>query len=541
MSCNFYVHNDSVGGSKYISGTTCSGTEAYYTLTYGQSVCMDDTRPLINLNGLVLSGECFAVTPTPTTTPGGYCFFSASTQTFGTYQCPNNGLFYNDIYGKLVLQAGREGIVLSGHSQLDFVITNGTEYQTISILDGQTFTEFVYPRVNFTYTETDCILTNLPDWRVYTVPVTECPMTPTPTRTPTQTPTNTNTPTNTASNTQTPTVTSTPTNTQTSTNTATPTQTSTITATPTQTPTNTSTNTATPTNTPTPSPTPPIPEFNVCESSGSPPLDNGIYVRATTASGSTFSFGYFNATYFAPGLALIEGYYNLGIAPDGKYYPIYQVDNFGNWNTWSRMFTGSTDAGWAVLEQFDNPLNSGSTVIGGTIWGNYTQQTNGSAVYPINGNQSFSGYGSSIGTITTAFLTYDPICPTVTPTRTPTNTPTMTNTPTNTATQTSTQTSTPTPSPTRPVYAYSTTLSGFSSLTAACNSGQTCEQVLYSSDNPLVNTVPRSVLYTDSSFSTVFVPPNPTNNRYALSLNCGGTWRAAQITSIGEVFTITNC
>ena len=45
MSCNLYVHNDPTGGSKYISGTTCSGTEVYYTLTFGQSVCFNDDLP----------------------------------------------------------------------------------------------------------------------------------------------------------------------------------------------------------------------------------------------------------------------------------------------------------------------------------------------------------------------------------------------------------------------------------------------------------------------------------------------------------------
>jgi hypothetical protein len=212
---------------------------------------MDDSRPLVNLNGLVISGTCFPVTPTPSTTPYGYCYVSGRTQTFGTYQCPNNGLFYNDIYGKLTLFATIEGNIVSSHPQLDFIITNGVETQSVSILDGQEFTEFVYPRVNFVYTETDCILTNLPDWRVLTPPVTNCLFfTPTPTVTPTVTPTMTSTPTQTETGTATPT----PTNTQTPTNTASNTQTPTNTASNTQTPTNTATNTSTPTQTPSATP-----------------------------------------------------------------------------------------------------------------------------------------------------------------------------------------------------------------------------------------------------------------------------------------------
>ena len=206
MSCNFYVHNDPIGGSKYISGTTCSGTEAYYYLTLGQSVCMDNSRPLINLNGLVISGDCFPVTPTPSTTPYQYCYVSANTESFGTFQCPNDGALYQDVYGKLLLSAAIDGEIVSSHPQLNFVISNGTDYETISILDGQSFTEFIYPKINFFYTETGCITENLPDWYVDTFPVTQCSLiTPTPTQT--QTPTNTPTPSITASPTPTPSIT----------------------------------------------------------------------------------------------------------------------------------------------------------------------------------------------------------------------------------------------------------------------------------------------------------------------------------------------
>ena len=86
MSCNLFVHADPTGGSKYISGTTCDGTTAYYTLTFGQSVCMNTTLPYENLCGLILSGSCLAVTPTPTTTPLEYCIVSGL-----TYSGPDMG------------------------------------------------------------------------------------------------------------------------------------------------------------------------------------------------------------------------------------------------------------------------------------------------------------------------------------------------------------------------------------------------------------------------------------------------------------------
>jgi uncharacterized delta-60 repeat protein len=218
---------------------------------------MDDTRPLINLNGLVISGECFPVTPTPSTTPYEYCYVSATTQTFGQFQCPNNGFIYNDIYGKLTLFATIDGQIVSSHPQLNFIITNGVENQSISILDGQEFTEFVYPRVNFFYTETSCELVSLPDWRVLTPPVTRCLFfTPTPTATPTVTPTMTSTPTQTSTQTPTPTTTTTLTASPTQTQTNTPTQTTTTTLTATNTSTPTPTQTQTQTQTPTPSETP---------------------------------------------------------------------------------------------------------------------------------------------------------------------------------------------------------------------------------------------------------------------------------------------
>lgn len=259
MSCNFYVHNDTSGGSKYISGTTCDGTVAFYYLNYGNSVCMDNTKPLINLNGLVISGSCLPVTPTPSTTPYEYCYVSGVTYETKEFQCPNDGLIYYDVYGILRLTSTISGAIDTDQPTLVFTLTNGTDYATVSIPNGQSYTEFVYPKVNFEYTSTGCTQVNHPDWYVYTPPVTQCYFvtptpTVTPTTTPTQTPTNTKTPTQTPTNTQTPTQTSTSTQTPTQT----PTTTTTLTSTPTETPTNTPTptNTQTPTNTGTPTQTP---------------------------------------------------------------------------------------------------------------------------------------------------------------------------------------------------------------------------------------------------------------------------------------------
>jgi hypothetical protein len=201
MSCTNYVHNDPIGGSKFISGTTCTGTIAYYTLTLGQEVCMDNSKPLINLNGLIISGDCTGVTPTPTPTPIDFCYISGFSYYDAVFQCPNDGLDYFDRYGVWYFSAFTGSQFTNDHPQLNFTLTNGTDFATVSIGPGQYFTEFVYPKIDFRYTDTGCVSTTYPDWYVYTPPTTQCFLTPTPTptltptRTPTQTPTPTITPT----------------------------------------------------------------------------------------------------------------------------------------------------------------------------------------------------------------------------------------------------------------------------------------------------------------------------------------------------------
>jgi hypothetical protein len=295
MSCNTYVHNDPTGGSKYISGTTCSGTEAYYTLTIGQSVCFNDDLPLLNECGLVISGSCLAVTPTPTTTPYEYCYFSSFTYNSVSFSCDNGSTVFN-VYGVFRFYATIQGVIVSSHPDLSFVLTNGTDFETVVIPDGQQYTEFVYPKVlHDACGTTNCTPTVFPDWIIYTPPVTNCLLfTPTPTVTPTVTPTNTatntQTPTNTPTNTQTPTNTETSTPTPTSTETPTPTPTQTpapscdvsyqvlLTPTPTATPTNTSTQTPTNTATKTPTPT----TTTTLTSTPTPTLTNTLTPTQTT-------------------------------------------------------------------------------------------------------------------------------------------------------------------------------------------------------------------------------------------------------------------
>ena len=258
MSCNLFVHADPTGGSKYISGTTCDGTTAYYTLTFGQSICMDTTKPFLDLCGLVISGACQTVTPTPTTTPADYCIVSGLTFTQQPFECPFNGTTYYDTYGTLTITSSIGGQIVSFHPGLSALISNGTDSTTLTIPNGQTTAQYSYIKNNFTYSGGTCINTVYPDWFIVTATTYTCLFfTPTPTPTLTQTPTNTSTQTQTPTQTPTETPTETPTQTPTTTTTltSTPTQTSSQTPTPTTTTTLTSTPTETQTQTPTQTPT----------------------------------------------------------------------------------------------------------------------------------------------------------------------------------------------------------------------------------------------------------------------------------------------
>jgi hypothetical protein len=67
MNCSEYRHEDPFGGSKSISGTTCEGIVGSFYLVYGQSICMDNERPIEVCDALKIYDSCL-VTPTPTTT-----------------------------------------------------------------------------------------------------------------------------------------------------------------------------------------------------------------------------------------------------------------------------------------------------------------------------------------------------------------------------------------------------------------------------------------------------------------------------------------
>ena len=526
MSCNFYLHNDPVGGTKYISGTTCSGTQAYYYLTIGQQVCMNSDLPMINLNNLQVGDSCFPVTPTPSTTPYEYCYFSARTYYDAEFQCPNDGLVYSDLYGKLTFSAAIEGNSSSSHPDLSFTVTNGTDFETVTILDGQLFTEFIYPKVNFFYTETGCEQVVLPDWSLYTPEVTFCPLTPTPTRTPTQTPT----PTNTSTQTSTPTVTPTQTTTNTSTQTPTPTQTQTQTQTPTDTPAPScdvsynilETPTPTPTNTSTPTPTETstsTPTPTTTSTQTPTPTTTPLYVEwLLSISGITRDD--------VCSMPLTETYYsypNAGSTP-----------NIGEYMFYDSNLTQPVDSAWYRRENtgtFNSLVLTDSNGLIISVSNNYT-------CLPFTPTPTPTNTGTATPTpTTTSTLTLTPTrTPTSTPTRTPTSTPTPTTT--STLTLTPTNTSSPTPTPTRVFYTWYTTTGGYSGSTAACASGKTCTQTLYSSGTTFTFS---NAMYTDNTLTTPFA--GGLLWRVLSPSNCSGPWRAVRLNNSGNMqgFNTVDC
>jgi outer membrane biosynthesis protein TonB len=471
MSCTLYVHNDPLGGSKNVSGTTCSGVVQYYTLTYGQSICMDDTKPLIDLNGLVISGSCLPVTPTPSPTPPDYCVFTGFTYYSEPFQCPNDGNTYYDVYGRWLLQVdSRTYSITNPHQPITFVMSNGTDVQNVTIEQNQTLTEFVYPKQNFVYTNTGCTVTNYPDYFIQSIigGYTDCPSTPTPTQSGTQTPTPTMT--QTPSETPTMTPTNTPTNSQTQTPSVTPTETptNTPTETPTETPTNTPTETPTgtptetPTNTPTETPTQTVSPTQTMTQTVTPSPTQNVCCTTMVFSGLTFPYNFYSGTY-------VRQYMSTGslfayIDDQSSFYPITcNTFNGVKYSVWTRTdnthvmmwFEGGTQGYNIFPNSYSgitvcNSSGSGYTSTKVFLTNQWTTDTDSGCVdLAMPQQQTNSNFSIS-------YVDCIPPTPTITPsnTRTPTVTPTpsvtptMTQTPTNTQTMTQTPSNTPTETPT---------------------------------------------------------------------------------------------
>jgi len=192
MSCSYYIHNDPIGGTKYVSGTTCTGEVAYYFLTYGQGVCMNNYLPLVYENGVTIDGECTGVTPTPTPTPQTFCYTTTKTFTTTDFYCGFNGVTYENITGTIGITIGNPS-----HPDYSFTLSNGVDTAVVSIPNGQTYTEFVYQQITYSVgNDGSCVEQLFIDYNIISSSIPQCGApTPTPTRTPTLTPTLTRTPT----------------------------------------------------------------------------------------------------------------------------------------------------------------------------------------------------------------------------------------------------------------------------------------------------------------------------------------------------------
>jgi hypothetical protein len=212
MSCTTYIHNDPAGGSKYISGTTCFGQVVYYTLTYGQSVCMDDSLPLINCDGLDIDGDCFPTTPTPTPTSPLYCYQPQLSTENVSWICPNTGEIYYEIIKKIRIDIfSQYGVPSFSHPRYQFTLFNGTDTEYLVVESNQSSAEFIWISRDYNFNGSSCVATNYPDWAIVSAPeIYLCipptpsptasincdfagfaqyvPPTPTPTQTPTPTP-----------------------------------------------------------------------------------------------------------------------------------------------------------------------------------------------------------------------------------------------------------------------------------------------------------------------------------------------------------------
>jgi hypothetical protein len=133
------------------------------------------------------------------------CYYSGRTYETAEFQCPNDGLIYEDLYGKLTFRVSG-GAYPGDHPDYSIVVSNGFQFETILLPRGQEFIEYVYLQTDFRYDGTNCTEILLSDWdfvsvpnipdceacelegnATYYVPVTTTP-TPTPTRTPSITP-----------------------------------------------------------------------------------------------------------------------------------------------------------------------------------------------------------------------------------------------------------------------------------------------------------------------------------------------------------------
>jgi hypothetical protein len=152
MSCITYLHNDPFdSGSKFISGTTCTGSAYSQNLFFGDSVCMESELPLVICDGLTISGSCDSPvvtpsstpTPTPSSTPPYFnirFWIDASDESTITKDVNNKVSQWNDKgpYGYDLIQSNSNNQPLYTASTLNPQVTglNCVSFNGLSTTDG---------------------------------------------------------------------------------------------------------------------------------------------------------------------------------------------------------------------------------------------------------------------------------------------------------------------------------------------------------------------------------------------------------------------
>lgn len=493
-NCYYFCHDNSFGGSAYVSGTTCDGVVAAYTLNLNDCVCMDLDFPIITCESPIFSGSCdniISPTPTstliPTTTPtptntstptqtqtgtpvetptstATPTITSSPTSTFGTTPpptptqtatpsetpnafCPEQFEFSGAsgtgigvlTFNRLHSYTG--GTLNYGYWSDTYPSTPGVFFAN-QTTGGNAFAVFGAVSGSTYYTIMWRITSSPTSWKIlpssgdYVING--------------GTQTNPGTRFNTSFGILSDGVYFPPSGYGTADNSylsyaetcPTPTPTLTPTRTPSSTPTNT------PTLTPTSTQEPICPEQLIISANTINPLIqifNGTYTRSYSFTGGTFNEGY------ASGDTVNSGTFFTG-AQGGNNYVVYQ------------KYTGGTDYyNIIAVARTSFPTNFYLFQTTGDYWFNLGIPTSGATAFAALGNSGdtettggFTYPKRGLQTGQLYYVSYPEICPTNTPTATitssPTPTPTITatntSTPTNTPTQTGTPAGTPTPTPT---------------------------------------------------------------------------------------------
>jgi len=161
MSCIKYLHNDPFdsGGTKFISGTTCSGSEISYNLAYGEFGCMNAELPLVICDGLTISGSCSPPTEyyfQPDVQICSDVVASGDTLDLTGYTLTFNSINYNTLVDQFTT------LRFANYCAVGPAVmgTTGTTYRFDFVINNLNYELCGEPNSGLTYDRIDIILTN---------------------------------------------------------------------------------------------------------------------------------------------------------------------------------------------------------------------------------------------------------------------------------------------------------------------------------------------------------------------------------------------